>query len=170
MSAEALISVSEIAIEAFEYRRRGLFFAFAYGADRCACGWRNLIPLPLRISHQPLLDAARSLLAGGFDPRRRIVMVRDGQVRLRPTTIVEAAKLSVTTDRGGRPVFGRYREKRQSQLSGSAIEDTSGSVPPPAKNEPAGLLLRKETESSHQTDAPSRAAIKKQNIMEASEQ
>jgi hypothetical protein len=60
-------------------------------------------------STQPLLDAARALLAEGIDPRTWIVMRHAGTVldALRSTVGV-AAGLTVKDDGGGKPVFGKW--------------------------------------------------------------
>ena len=72
----------------------------------------------LCISRQPLLDAARTLLAEGADPKARIVMRRKGSDCL-SSTIGAAAKLTVEDNTVGKPIFRRFRPR----------QETSGTAP-----------------------------------------
>jgi hypothetical protein len=59
---------------------------------------------------QPLLDGCRVLIREGVDPDTRIIMRHDDSTAdaLR-STVGGAAKLTVSDDAGGKPIFRRWR-------------------------------------------------------------
>ncbi len=135
-----------VAMNVFEYRGRGNYFAFVEAEESCACGeLALLVPLRLRLSSQPFLDAARALLAFGYPPDAVLVMTRGGQVALR-STVGTAASMRVTDSRAGTPVFRRWREKPQQEPSGDAVGPTLVQERAAKKKEPARLLLHLSVE------------------------
>lgn len=81
---------------------RGLYEA--YLGERLIC----------KSSYQPLLDAARVLLAEGVDPKAPIAMRHDGTTHMAlSSTVGGAAKLTVEVDHGGIPRFGRFRKGQE---------------------------------------------------------
>jgi hypothetical protein len=62
-------------------------------------------------TRQPLLDAARVLLAEGVAPEARIAMRHEGSPHVAlSSTVGKAAKLTVVErDRGNGPVFGQWK-------------------------------------------------------------
>jgi hypothetical protein len=124
----------------FEVRRRGDYFIFAAGNAPCACGFnRLLIPLPLRISSQPFLDAARALLAAGLSPDSWLILKRD-DVALRAKLSV-AASLRTTDDRMGTPIFARHRANSQQRARPCVVGSAGVSDGRAENNERVGLLL-----------------------------
>ena len=130
-------------VEVYEFRRRGAFFAFAYGPNVCACGaLRMLVPLRLRISRQPFVDMARSLRAAGYDSSVAIGMVHDGGGSAAlSSTIDVAAGLRVTNSRFGTPVFARHQAKVLHGSDRDAICRAGTRGAANENNAPAGPVL-----------------------------
>jgi hypothetical protein len=104
-----LAELSTFRLSVFEFRRRGIFFGFVSAGQRCACGSSDvLVPMRLVFSNQPLVDAARLLVAGN-NRNCRIEMVHGGgnDVAL-SSTIGAAAALTVKSSATGTPRFVKF--------------------------------------------------------------
>lgn len=60
---------------------------------------------PLCRSKTPLLTSARILIKAGVNPAEELVMVREDGIASMRTTVGDAAKLRVTTNSMGTPIF-----------------------------------------------------------------
>jgi hypothetical protein len=85
--------------------------------------------LIVRRSTQPLLDAARALLADGFDPTAPLAMRHaDRDYDAFRTTVGTAAKTTVWNDGVGKPVFASWKA-RESAVGAPYVRQTDGGLP-----------------------------------------
>jgi len=126
-----------LVISAREHRRRGVFFAHVYDKSAgCIVTAEEGEPCA-----SPFLTMARRLLAAGYSPDRRIIMVHDGRNEIAlASTIGQAARLAVKTAPNGRPVFVKYdgNDKREPRAEDSSPPRASHPMPT-RNNAPARL-------------------------------
>src|SRR5215472_863683 len=93
----------------------------------------------LSSSRQPLLDAARVLLAQGIPPETPLAMQHKGSATIAMTsTVGEAAKLTVEEEPGG-PRFRKWRPFPASRSVRTGDESDEGLVRPTKRtSQPAG--------------------------------
>jgi hypothetical protein len=132
-----------ISLQIYEYRRRGIFFGFARVAQPCACGEHSLLlPLPLALSRQPLLDTARRLMGMGHPANSWIEMAHgDATEPALTSTLGAAAKLTVKASETGPPVFVRFREADVREPRPCAIPSQGVEIASTPKNRSARLRL-----------------------------
>jgi hypothetical protein len=69
----------------------------------------------------PLLALCRKLVDAGHDPATPLLAYRGNTLALKVRSIGEGAKLTVEDDSGGKPIFRRWRDRRESSGAASPV-------------------------------------------------
>jgi hypothetical protein len=135
-----------IIVDVYEWGGQGRFVGFICGVGRCAfCDRPIQWHIPLRMTAQPLLESARTLLASGCSPDTSIGMTHRGKRDVALRSIVGfAATLTVKNSPQGKPIFVKFVLEDRRRSRRRALREVGAAVTAPQNSERAGSLLTPE--------------------------
>jgi hypothetical protein len=144
-----------LVISVREHRGRGVFFAHVYdtSAGRVALSEQS------EPCASPFVTTARRLLAAGYSPDRRIVMIHAGRSEIAlQSTIGLAARFAVKQAVSGRPVFVKFDRNDVRQPRTGVLRQRGVSHPTLIQNNaPAGLRTSRSRHVSKSSSLASRS-------------